>query len=231
MNSRLSIILPEGGWPISRSELIAHHLATTDRVADWSNFTGLHIVDAFHGLYHEGRSYIGLYQFRHSLSKHDIDPLVAISSYAAQNCEYHFGMVIPDLGQTVSFQHSLLTGESLVNESKPMLNYFAIECDRMEHYKSIKLSREQAHDIICRTVAASITPSGQIIELVKIWSGHPFSYLAPRTLWSLFNLHAFLLNRLRAPEVISRTKNLHEFFDEIAKFTPKTTTLIQDRFA
>lgn len=252
MHRRASFKLCEGENGISRPELAVlkpvsigrvnpiRHIVVVDLVSEWFEANNCKIKDEFHAISHLGLRYIGLFTLK-AKPMRDIEPVLAITNNndGKSALEFHSGMSIPDVQESISFHHSEnvvskigFTPEdelkTLVNEKLLYLKeWFHVEYDREERFKKIKLTPEKAHHIICTLLQTEIIAGRVSYELLTNWNKPESDYLKPRTLWSLFIHCLTFTNRLKSMQHIERSKTLHEFFDELAGFHLKPTKWVQ----
>lgn len=200
------------------------------------------IKDEFHATSHKGNRYIGLFHTDKSYLEMDWVLAMTNANDGSGSMELHSGVAFPDLEYAQTYHETrivlrkygfLSTDEiqALVNENVELMQqHFNLEVMRMDHYKQITIAPEKAHHIICRVIQTNIIAGRVAFELIQRWS-EPFPYLKPRTLWSLFVLCSWFTNRLRSTEMISRSEELHNFFDDIAHFDRKATKWVQTQFA
>lgn len=192
----------------------------------------------FHMLSHEDRRYLGLFSGR---EKREIEWLIGINNFADgfRVMEVHSGIYIPAARGIVCFhatqqvfaRYTFRTSDeiqALVNERLDDLRcHFNLEFDRMDRWKSKKLSRSDAHDAICLAIRDGAIAGRSAHEYITSWHNPSCDYFKPRTMWSLFCLTSSFLNRLTAPPIIERTIALHEFFDKLTGFNLKPTKWVQ----
>jgi hypothetical protein len=155
----------------------------------------------------------------------------------------HSGFVVTEVSSAVSIsasekvitKYSFFTNDELKTLVTERLDYlrefYLLEYERESHFKKIRLSSAEAHNIICDMIRRDVIAGRLSKEMLDLWHKPTAEYLRPRTMWSLFCLSSWLLNRLNVPVMIERTTNLHHFFDEVADFNKKPTKWVQSTFA
>jgi hypothetical protein len=202
------------------------------------------VRDSFHAITPDRAKYVGIFDIQTPESSDFRWAVMATNANnGASAFELHTGIVIPAAEMSVGFQFTdmimkrnrlLVLDElqDLVNESLVKLkDYYNLSFMRMEHLKSKKLTREEASDIIVRLLGTEVVAGRLAHELITLWTKPQLDYLKPRTMWSLFCLSLWLLQRLRAYAIVDRTTDLHHFFDDISKFDKKPTRWVQKTFA
>lgn len=203
------------------------------------------LFDFFHAMTEDEQDYFGLFSFDTDPPSDDFKWVIALlnSNSGDDAIEMHSGIVLPSVSNALSFHYGSgpvkkYTGQTdndvqaLVNEKMyEFRRHFNIQFDRCESFKAQKLTHEAAHHIFCLAIQKEIISGRSAFELLQLWNRPDWPYLKPRTLWSLFCLFSWSLNRLKAPVLIQRTMELYDFFNEIGRFKQKPTAWVQDRFA
>ncbi len=218
------------------------HEAIIDSIFAYAEKHDFIIRDEFNALGNDGARWLGLFQLSQdreidwSILFHNANDGSGVLSVTS-------GICLPEVDKAVIFseeqkvirKYGFVTPDELqvlVNEKLEFVReHYNLEFERMEHYKNHRLTRESGHDIICRLLDQEVIAGRLAHELISTWKNPPWVYLKPRTLWSLFLLCGWFLNRLNVFVLVERTTNLHHVFDEIARFDKKPTIWTQDRFA
>lgn len=256
MHRRANLKLSEGESSISKTELALvkpivvnrmnplRHIVVADAIFDLISGMTARIRDEFHAVSHGGLRYIGLFEAVVSTML-DFHWVISVTnSHDGKSAmEIHSGISFPNVEESIGFHHSMVvlkkytyTSESdfrsLVNESIIECRmHFNLEIERMERYKSIKLTEKDAHHIICTLLMTEIVAGRLAYEILTDWNKPQVDYIKPRTLWSLFVHCLTFTNRLKSIQHIERSKELHEFFDSVANFRLKPTHWVQSTFA
>lgn len=250
--NRISIALHEGATPTSRPELSVlqtkpgfsltpiRHIAAVESVS--AAIPDGSIVDEFHAISHGGSRYTGLFEVNENW---EIRRLIGVTNAndGTGTLDLHSGISVPAFDRIILFQNSHTIFKKytyvpeeqirlLVNEKvHEMREEFNCMLERMDHFKQIKLADRDAHHLICETLYTEIVAGRVAHEFIHKWRKPDNAYLDGKNLWSLFLISSWFLNRLKAPQLIERTKQLCDLFDKFARFTPKQTTWVQTQFA
>lgn len=91
---------------------------------------------------------------------------------------------------------------------------------RIEAYKSVKLTREQANDLVISLTDAQALPARDIYNVITEFRKPQFEEFAGETLWSLYNAVTFCLKGGDLNKLPSRTMAMQSIFDRLARHTP-----------
>lgn len=254
MYRRASLKLHDNESSISRAELRVvpiefsgqidpiRHIEIFEEVESQLLAIDYNVKDEFHALTKGNLRYAGLIVSKAIwMTDWDWCLLITNNNDGKGAAEIHSGIVFRDVAECIAFHVSFtlfkkvgyLSKEdmrALVNENiDKCRDYMKLEDERMTAYKKIKISREVAHNIICELLMTEIVAGRCAFEVLTDWNNPQVDYIKPRTLWSLFVHCLVFINRLKTIHHIERSKQLHEFFDEVAKFNSKPTKWVQSK--
>jgi hypothetical protein len=192
--------------------------------------TRYRVRSVINGVSHGLKRYYGLFEVT-GTPEPNINWSIIIDNFydRFRSIELHSGIIIPTATPCVTVSHRITAmrkdtksnelRQSLVNETlQELIPHLNLEIERMNVYKTIKLTPELAHHYICKILSTGIIQGHVATTMIDGYDHPKDHYLQPRTLWSLFAHAHTILQRLKLPELITRSIELHDFFDELARF-------------
>jgi len=93
--------------------------------------------------------------------------------------------------------------------------------ERIESYKTTRISEQRAHDILIRSVDARAISNAQIAKVLEQWRKPEHKEFKPRNAWSLFNAYTQVYKGTNRLELPRRTTQLHGLFDQVTGLIAK----------
>jgi len=244
MEKKCNLILHCGAQAVSREELSVVH--TPEPTATWVPVshlnlvqtvehallsTGLSIVNQVHSISQAGARYFGLTQVRGVNDPVDYSWVLGIRN--SHDKRFPAGIVA---GASVFVCDNLsFSGEVKLSRKHTtnllrdlpqlaagavgkLMNVWHHQGDRIERYKSHRLTDKAAHDLVVRSVDVGACPNRLIPSVLQEWRYPSHEEFRSRTAWSLFNAFTEVLKG-NLCELPNRTERLHALFDHAVGLT------------
>ncbi len=190
------------------------------------SLSSMNIVDEAYGLWRGGQRLFGVLQLENDAAdygltigirnSHDktMPASVALGSlvFVCDNMAFS-GEVTMRRKHTVNIFRDL---PGLVSQSvAALIEGKGRQAERIQAYKDMQLSDEQAHDFMIQGIRRRVMPVTKLAKWIQEWDRPKHDVFKERTLWSLFNGATEALKGSLA-ELPTRTKALHGLSDQFA---------------
>lgn len=202
------------------------HIDLIERVEVALQTNHLAVGNTAHSLSHGGSRYFGLMEIRESSMRAD-DYAWVLGIRNSHDKTFPAGLVA---GASVFVCDNLsFSGEVRVTRKHTryilrdlpsivqgavgkLMHAWHNQATRIETYKRYRLSDEQVHDLLIRSVDVGVVPNRHVPDVLSEWRNPRHDEFAPRNAWSLFNGFTEALKGNLA-ELPRRTERLHGLLD------------------
>lgn len=237
--------------PVSNSDRVfpIHHEYLVSLVLESAMAEGFRLKDSLYSTSHGGFRFFGLFQFAEKDMAVNFPPpspsqigwIVGASNAndGTDGVLMWSGVRIVDTNAiafndelTIAKRHTedamLALPDQIRGGMRKMHEHWNINAERFDCYAEQSLTIEDAHHLICTAIKEEVIAGREINALLTLYHK---TRGRGRGLWTLFSCCVQILNKLKTPQMIERTIQLHNLFDQFAKFNKRPSPWIQTRFA